>query len=85
MKTEVDTQVDLVQSFINLQLAGAAVGQGGSLSIKQLYANIKRYAGEDITLTFSEFVEHLEESRFDYGIRDGEIGVDVNYISLKKG
>jgi hypothetical protein len=82
MKTEVDTQNDLVQSFINLQLAGAAVGQGGSLSIKQLYANIKRYGGQG--LTFSEFVEHLEDARFDYGIRDGEIGVDVNYISLKK-
>jgi len=80
MKT--GTQNNLVQSFINLQLAGATVGHRGLLSVKQLYANIKRYADHD--LSFSEFVKHLEDARSDYGILDGEIGIDVNYVSLKK-
>jgi len=82
MEAIADDVLVQVQSLINLQLAGAAINQGGMLSVKQLYTNMRRFV--DLDISFTEFIECLDRSRDELGIRDGEIGVDVNYISMKK-
>lgn len=83
METTTDI-LSQVRSCINLQLAGAAVNQGGMLSIKQLFSNMKRFGDLDCDMTYSDFIEKLDSLRDEFSIREGEIGVDVNYISIKK-
>ncbi len=69
-----------IRGLIGLQLAGAAIGQKGMISVKHLFSNIKRYT--DLDIDFPTFLSMLEEVRSEFKIRDGEIGVDVNYLSL---
>lgn len=76
--------VDYVRTCINLQLAGAAINQSGMLSIKQLYSNLQRFV-DDLDLSYAEFIDILDSSREELNIRkEGEIGHDVNYISMKR-
>ena len=76
-------EMDVVRPAVLLQLAGAAsAGKGGVLSTRQLYTNIKRYTPE--TISYPEFLACLETMRDDLDARPGEMGVDANYISLKR-
>lgn len=75
--------IEDVKNYINLQLAGAAVGQRGMISVRQLYSNIKKYTNMK-ELDYAEFLIMLNDMRDELNIRPGEIGVDVNYLTLCK-
>ncbi len=80
----VPTQDEILE-YVNLQLAGAAGSSNvnAMLSVRQVYTNIKRFTScQD--LEYSYFIAALENMRDQFNIRDGEIGVDVSYISLKR-
>lgn len=79
----VKSMESIVKSAVLLQLAGAAsAGKGGVLSTRQLYTNIKRYTSE--TYSYYEFLEWLESMRDELNTRNGELGVEANYVSLKR-
>ncbi len=75
--------VEKVKELVNLQLVGAAVGTNGQMSVRQLFQNIKRFA--DLDMGYGDFISTLESIRSEFDIRDGQIGADVTYITLKKG
>ena len=75
--------IDEIKCMVNLQLAGAAVSGDGRMSVRHIFSNIRRYSPAK-DLEFSEFIAVLEETRDDYNIRSGNIGADVNYVSLKR-
>lgn len=83
MAVATQERIDQIQNAVNLQLAGAAISQGGMMSVKQLFSNIQRFS--DIELTYADFIACMESSRDQFDVREGQIGVDVNYMSLKKG
>lgn len=83
METLDESVVAQIRTCVNLQLAGAAINQSGMLSIKQLYSNLQRFV-DDVDISYAEFIDVLNASREELNIREGEIGLDVNYISMKK-
>lgn len=70
-----------VREAILLQLAGAATGKKGVLACKQILSNIKHFSNLD--LDYPSLLSTLESMRDDLQVGEGEIGVDVNYVSLK--
>ena len=82
ISVEQEINIDQVKELVNLQLVGAAVGRNGQMSVRQLFQNIRRFT--DVNMEFSDFIANLESIRDEFDIRDGQIGADVNYITLKK-
>jgi hypothetical protein len=72
-----------IKGLVELQLAGAAVGQRGMVAVRQLYSNIKKYT-ELHDLEYAQFLSTLDSLRDELNIRPGEIGLDVNYLTLRK-
>lgn len=84
-ETVADTTTDLIKSYVQMQLAAAYLGHNGKLSLKQLYTNITRYAILPKPLsdqfTYDQFLELLESLPEEMNLQ-GELGVDINYLSF---
>lgn len=72
---------DWIKTIVMLQLIGSATAQEKLLSVRALYSNARKYAGLD--MPYSDFLYFLGSFRHDLDVRDGELGVDVNYIKMK--
>ena len=75
-----------IEHLICLQLAAAATSsKDGVMSVKSLYNNIKRFSKAYKNLEYTDFLAALEDMRSKFSVpNDGEIGVDINYLSINK-
>lgn len=71
-----------IMPLVKLQLIGAVTGQNGLMSVKSIYNNICK--NSDVDISYSDFIAFLEENRDEFKVRDGKIGAEVSYITLKK-
>lgn len=76
-KTDELAQVEMA---VRLQLDGAADAQSGMISLQRLYTNMMAYT--PLSMSFADFLKHMESLRESLSIRHGQLGVDVNYLKV---